>query len=129
MISLADTIAGDLADPVGRDLQERLLQAMFLMERFRGVDAGWREVVAEIAEADISEQAIARLTEALEKFIREYPKHSDAGSAVWALGKLHSPAHIALFAQVADPKFGYDDWARKQALCALENHGYERKTG
>ncbi len=50
-------------NPVGRSLQERLLEAMFMMERSRGVDAGWRDVgdcqvlqlfCTEWTEADIS---------------------------------------------------------------------------
>lgn len=37
MIPLAAKIADELATPKGRNLQERLLQAMFMMERYRGV--------------------------------------------------------------------------------------------
>ena len=58
MIALADIIADELAKPDGHILQERLLQAMFMFERFRGIDAGWRDMVSEVAEADVSPDAI-----------------------------------------------------------------------
>lgn len=82
MHALGDTIAQELASPVGRNLQERLLEALFLMERFRGVDAGWRDL-PQVGDADVSADAIARLAQALRIFIQSYRDHPDVGSAIW----------------------------------------------
>jgi hypothetical protein len=120
MIPLGDTIANELAAPPGRDLQERLLQAMFMMERYRGIDAGWREVVAEVADADVRAAAINRLAEALRVFIRSHQQHPDIGSAIFALGALRAGEDAALFSAVLGADSGYGPHARAQAQCALE---------
>jgi len=100
MIALGDVIANELRAPQGKNLQERLLQAMFMMERYRGIDAGWREVVAEVGEADIGTSAIERLAEALRLFARSYKEHPDVGSAIWALGALRADEDAVLFEAV-----------------------------
>jgi hypothetical protein len=120
MIALADIIASELATPRGRSLQERLLQAMFMMERFRGVDAGCGDTIADVAAADISGAAVGRLAEALRIFIRSNKDHPDVGSAIWALGALRADEDADLFSAVLDEKSAYDSFARDQAACALE---------
>ena len=120
MTALGDIIADELAAPQGRGLQERLLQAMFMMERYRGIDAGWREVVSEVRGADISTEAVNRLAEALRGFIRYHKHHPDVGSAIWALGALRADEDADLFAAVLTAESGYDTHAREQAQCAIE---------
>jgi len=120
MITLADIIANALAKPDGHILQERLLQAMFLFERFRGIDAGWRDVVAEVAEADISADAISRLAQALRKFIVLHKHHPDVGSAICALGKLRADEDATIFEAVLKDGSEYDKFARQQAQCILD---------
>jgi hypothetical protein len=120
MIALGDIIAEDLGAPQGRNLQKRLLQAMFMMERYRGIDAGWRDVVAEVGDADISTGAINRLAEALRAFIRSHKEHPDVGSAIWALGALRADEDAVLFSAVLSPESGYGSHGREQAQCALE---------
>ena len=120
MIALADIIADELTNPVGRNLRERLLQAMFMMERFRGKDAGWRDVVSEVADADIGADAIARLAQALRRFIVSHKDHPDVGTAIWALGALYADEDAALFDLVLADGSGYGTFAREQAQCILE---------
>jgi hypothetical protein len=121
MTDLAGTIAQDLASPEKKDLQERLLQAMFLMERYRGVDGGGRVAVSDVADADVSDSAIGRLAEALRRFVRTQPAHPDVGSAIWALGKLRAAQDAPIFDEVIVAGSGYSQCARDQAKCALED--------
>ena len=121
MIDLADIIARELAAPDGRDLQERLLQAMFMMERFRGIDAGWRDIVSDVAEADVGAAAIERLARALRQFIQAHHAHPDVGSAIWALGKLRVSVDAELYEVVLSVESPYSQAARDQAACALED--------
>ena len=90
MRALASIIAQELESPIGRSLQERLLEAMFLMERSRGVDAGWRDVVPQVGDADVGTDSIAHLARALRTFVESHPQHPDVGSAIWALGALRA---------------------------------------
>jgi len=121
MIALADIIAEELARPVGRPLQERLLQSMFMIELHRGINDGWREVVREVSDADVVEQAIGRLAEALRFFIRSHKDHPDVGSAIWALGKLRAPQDAVIYEAVLASGSGYSTFSREQATCALED--------
>jgi hypothetical protein len=120
MIALAEIISGELATPNGRNLQERLLQSMFMMERHRGIDAGWREVVAEVRDADVGAPAIGRLAESLRVFICSHKDHPNVASAIWALGALRADEDADLFAAILGENSGYDNFARDQAACALE---------
>jgi hypothetical protein len=120
MQTLAHIIAQDLASPGGRSLQERLLEAMFLMERSRGVDAGWRDVVPHIGDADVGADSIAHLARALRIFVESYPQHPDVGSAIWALGALRAEEDAQLFEAVLRDGSEYGSHAREQAQCALE---------
>ena len=126
MIDLAATVIRDLEAPERKDLQERMLEAMLMMERHRGVPVDV-EIAPDVADADVSSPIIHRLADALEKFIRTFPRHRDVGSAIWALGRLRDPRHADLFLAVTDPSSAYNEWARDQALCALEDQGYEKK--
>jgi hypothetical protein len=119
MIALADIIAHELANPVGRSLSERLLQAMFMMERFRGKDAGWRDLVSEVADADIGADAIAHLAQALRRFIVAHRNHPDVGTAIWALGALYADEDAQLFDSVLADGSGYSTFAREQAKFIL----------
>jgi hypothetical protein len=65
MRASADIIALEFATPVGRCLQERSLKAMFLMGKFREVDAGWRNVAPHPCDPDVGADAIGRLAGAL----------------------------------------------------------------
>ena len=121
MIALADIISTELGEPAGRDLQERLLQAMFMIERYRGIDAGWRDTVAQVADADVSEEAITRLADSLRVFIRLQKQHPDVGSAIWALGKLRAPEDRAIYEDVLAEGSGYSTFARNQSMVALED--------
>lgn len=125
MSNLAEQIAKDLSLPKGKDLQKCILEAMFLFERFAGIDAGDSMICPSAQDADISEQSILRLSESMRGFIRENPGHSDVGSAIWSLGKLREEEDVALFRDILDPDKGYDSWSRDQARCALQNLGYE----
>jgi hypothetical protein len=120
MIPLADTIVGELATPDGRNLQDKFLQAMFMIERYRGIDAGWKDIVKEVADSDVSDAAIARLATALRKFIPTHKDHPDVGSAIWALGKLRAPEDMPLYDRILAPESGYSSVARDQATCARE---------
>jgi hypothetical protein len=120
MIALADIIADELAKPDGHILQERMLQAMFMFERFRGIDAGWRDIVAKVAEADVSADAIGRLAQALRTFIVLHKHHPDVGSAIFALGKLYADEDAAIFEAVLKDGSEYDTFAREQAQCILD---------
>src|ERR1043165_3035391 len=115
MIALGDIIAEELATPEGRDLKERLLQAMFMMERYRGIDDGWRDVVAEVRDADIRPRAIDKLAETLRRFVLSHKEHPDVGSAIWALGVLRDDDDADLFDAVLRPDSGYGSHAREQA--------------
>ncbi len=121
---LAEIIALELRSPIGQNLQERVLQSMFLMERFRGVDAGWRQHT-DVREADISHTSIYLLAHALADFIRRHPSHPDVSSAIWALGKLRDTQFRPLFDSVVAPNSIYDGTARRQALVAIEDQIYE----
>jgi hypothetical protein len=118
MIDLGAIIIRELDSPQGRDLQERMLEAMLMMERHRGIPVDVT-VSPNVGDADVGELVIKSLADALEKFIRAFPGHRDVGSAVWALGKLREERYSALFATIAEENSGYCDWARDQALCAL----------
>ena len=120
MIDLGAMIVRELADPRGKDLQARMLEAMLMMERYRGVSVDVA-ISPNVGDADVSEPVVRRLADALERFIREYPQHDDAGSAVWALGKLRDERYAQLFRSIADLNSDYSDWARDQASCALED--------
>jgi hypothetical protein len=120
MRALADIIARELANPTGHSLQERLLEAMFMMERFRGIDAGWDEVVPQIGDADVGADAIARLAQALRTFVESHPEHPDVGSAIFALAALRADEDAELFETVLRDGSEYDSHAREQAQCALE---------
>ena len=120
MRPLADIIAQELASPVGRSLQERLLEAMFMMERFRGIDAGWDEVVPQIGDADVGADAIGRLAQSLRTFVESHPQHPDVGSAIFALAALRADDDAQLFEAVLRDDSGYGSHAREQAHCALE---------
>ncbi len=119
MIALADIIADELAKPDGHILQDRLLQAMFMFERFRGINAGWRDIVSEVAEADVSPDAISRLAQALRTFILTHKHHPDIGSAIFALGKLRADEDAALFEAVLKDSSEYGTFAREQAQFIL----------
>jgi hypothetical protein len=119
MCALGEMIVQELANPTGRNLQERLLEAMFMMERFRGVDAGWRDVVPHVGDADIGDESIRRLGQALRTFIESHRDHPDVGSAVCALGALRADEDARLFEAVLRDGSEYDSFAREQAQCAL----------
>jgi len=121
MIPLAKIIAGELVEPEGRDIQDRLLQAMFMMERYRGVDTGWRDTVTQVADVDISEQAISHLADSLRVFIRTQKNHPDVATAVWALGKLRAPDDRVIHEVVLAEGSGYSKFAREQSTIALED--------
>ncbi len=95
-------------------------QAMFMMERSRGVDAGWRDVVPQIGDADVGEDSIAHLARALRIFVESHPQHPDVGSAIWALGALRADGDAEIFEAVLRDGSGYGSHAREQAQCALE---------
>ena len=120
MRALASIIAQELESPIGRSLQERLLEAMFLMERFRGIDAGWRDVVPQINDADVGTDSIAHLARALRTFVESHPQHPDVGSAIWALGALRADEDARLFEAVLREDSRYGSHAREQAQRALE---------
>jgi hypothetical protein len=120
MRTLAEIIAQELATPLGRNLQERFLEAMFLMERSRGVDAGWSDVVPHIGDADVGVDSISHLAKALRTFIQSHPEHPNVGSAIWALGALRADDDAGLFKAVLRTDSGYGPHAREQAQCALE---------
>jgi hypothetical protein len=120
MRALVEIIAQELAAPAGRNLQERLLEAMFLMERSRGLDAGWSDVVPHIGDADVDEDSISNLAKALRTFIQCYPEHPHVGTAIWALGALRADEDAGLFEAVLRTDSGYGPHARDQAQCALE---------
>lgn len=120
MRALSDIIAQELANPVGRSLQERLLEALFMMECSRGVDAGWRDVVPQIGDADVGSHSIAHLARALRTFVESHPQHPDVGSAIWALGALRADEDAEIFETVLRDGSGYGSHAREQAQCALE---------
>jgi hypothetical protein len=120
MRALGNIIAQELASPVGRSLQERLLEAMFLMERSRGIDAGWRDVVPQIGDADVGADVITHLARAVRTFVESHPQHPDVGSAIWALGALRADEDAKLFEAVLRDNSGYGSHAREQAQCALE---------
>ena len=120
MFALADIVADEPAAPPGRNLQERLLHAMFMMERHRGIDAGWRDLVADVADADLGSVPIGRLAAALRVFIRSHMDHPQVGAAVVALAALRVDRDADLFATVVGENSGYDSYARHQAACALE---------
>ena len=120
MRALGDIIAQELANPLGRSLQERLLEAMFMMERSRGVDAGWRDVVPQIGDADVGPDSIAQLALALRTFVESHPQHPDVGSAIWALAALRADEDAEIFEAVVRDGSGYGSHAREQAQCALE---------
>ena len=120
MRALSDIIAQELVNPVGRSLQDRLLEAMFMMERSRGIDAGWHEVVPQIGDADVGADAIAHLARALRIFVVSHPQHPDVGSAIWALSALRADEDAEIFEAVLRDGSGYGSHAREQAQCALE---------
>ena len=120
MCALSDIIAQELANPVGRSLQDRLLEAMFMMERSRGVDAGWRDAVPQIGDADVCADSIAYLARALRTFVESHRQHPDVGSAIWALGALRADEDAEIFEAVLRDRSGYGSHAREQAQCALE---------
>lgn len=120
MHALVTIIAQELANPVGRSLQEHLLEAVFLMERSRGIDAGWRDVVPQIGDADVGADSISQLAQALRTFVESHPDHADVGSAIWALGALRADEDAQLFEAVLRDGSAYGSHARAQAQCALE---------
>jgi hypothetical protein len=119
MTNLGDAIIRDLQATSPNDLRERLLEAMFMMERYRGAVCTGIDCVPHVIDADVGEAAIERLSEALESFIRTHPNHIDVGSAVWALGSRRDPKYVALFQTITEPTNGYTEWAREQASAAL----------
>lgn len=120
MCAFGDIIAQELANSVGRSLQERLLEAMFMMERSRGVDAGWRDVVPQIADADVDADSIAHLARTLRTFVASHPQHPDVGSTIWALDALRADEDAETFEAVLRNGSLYGSHAREQAQCALE---------
>lgn len=123
MQNLAEIICTELHTPEGRNLQERCLESMILMERFRGrTDAV--EICSSTADADVRPEIIARLADTLASFVRSYPEHPDIGSAVWALGKLCDLRFAALFENVLLPSGAYSEFARDQAAIALDDLTY-----
>ena len=124
MKNIIEIICHDFASPDGRNLQERCLESMVLIERFRGggtVD----QIVPDTADADISPDAITHLAEALATFIATFPHHPDVGSATWALGKLREPRFIPLFERVISTDSAYNEFARHQAIVSLEDLNHE----
>src|SRR3954465_1886148 len=107
MIDLATAVIRDLEAPEGKDLQERMLEAMLMVERYRGVSVDV-EIAPDVADADVSRPIIDRLAGALEKFILAFPRHRDAGPAIWALGKLRDPRHADLFLAVTESSSAYN---------------------
>jgi hypothetical protein len=97
-----------------------MVEAMFMMERFRGINAGWRDLAPRVGEADVDANSIAHLAQALRKFIQSHAGHPDVGSALWALGALCADEDAALFEAVLRDDSKYDSFARDQAQCALE---------
>ena len=124
MKNIIEIICHDFASPDGRNLQERCLESMVLMERFRGVGTV-DEIVPDTADADISPDSITRLAETLAAFIATFPQHPDVGSATWALGKLREPRFIPLFERIIATDSAYNEFARRQATVSLEDINYE----
>jgi hypothetical protein len=120
MLALGDIIVQELGNPTGRSVRERLLEAMFMMERFRCVDAGWRDVVPHVGEADVGADSIRRLANALRTFIVFHRDHPDIGSAIWALAALRADEDATLFEAVLRDESEYGSFAREQAQRALE---------
>ena len=122
--NIIEHICHDLASPVGRNLQERCLESMVLMERFRGIGT-IDDIVPATADADISPTEISRLADCLSDFIVSHPHHPDVGSATWALGKLRDPKFVPVFERVLATNSGYSDHTRHQAVVSLQDIGHD----
>jgi hypothetical protein len=68
------------------DLQETLLRAMLLFEKFYH-SGDWHGIESEVEDAVVSEESINELREAVMAFAQANREHKDAGSALHALGK------------------------------------------
>jgi hypothetical protein len=62
MKNFVEVIANELRDPEGRDLQERCLESMVLMERYRKMSTV-TEIVPNTIDADISFESISSLAD------------------------------------------------------------------
>jgi hypothetical protein len=85
-------ICAELESPPSRSLQELLLEAMLIMEHHRGIHD--TSLGYSFDPADLAPEAVALLAESLARFIERFATHPDAGSAVWALGKLHDAKYV-----------------------------------
>src|SRR5579883_2066740 len=126
MKNLAEVIAKEFRNPEGRNLQERCLESMVLMERYRRMPTV-TEIVPNTIDADISSESISSLADALAEFIKAFTEHPDVGSAIWALGKFGAPRFATLFEAVLATDSRYNEFAQHQATISLENLGFGPK--
>ena len=120
MRNLVEIICAEFQTPEGRNLQERCLESMILIERSRGRSDAV-EIAPNTADADIRPEVITRLADTLASFVRAFPQHPDVGSAVWALGKLCDARLTSLFEHVLSPSSNYSESTHSQARVALED--------
>jgi hypothetical protein len=78
------------------DMQETLLEARLLVEKFRGVD-GWHGISSRVEDAEITPESIRELRKTLIEFAQQHRGHPDVGSALWALSGFYDVALTEFF--------------------------------
>jgi hypothetical protein len=131
MANLISEIISILESNNSAHVQEALLQASFIFEKFRGVGAnltperqmeslGW---TFEIIHEDFSESNVADLKWALIAYIERIPKSDYAGSALFALACLMDVSTKAVFINALKNYLNGDAASLYQAMIGLDNIG------
>ncbi len=94
--TLAETIITALRSSLDEGLQERILEAALLIEKFRGLK-GCAGISAAVDAASVSETEIAEMKSALMHFASFRRGDSNAASVLWALGKFQDKSLTGFF--------------------------------
>jgi len=81
---------------------------------------GWTDKVTRI---DFSDHDIALLKDDLVQFIQNNPAHSNAGTAIWALGKLFDATLKPTLIAILQQQITHDAATMYQTMIALDNLG------
>src|SRR5579883_2447070 len=117
-MSLVNSIITTLVNKDKENLEEAILNAFFLFEKFRGVKAcGWTQ---EVIDVDISIEKVKRLQDALMNFIKEELDNPIISSAIAALGNLNDKKLKTVLIEIMENVIDINPDALYQAMIALD---------
>ena len=111
---------GDLLLDVAFAFEKHIGLGQNYTRQGQAANLGWTE---NVIRTDFSDNDIALLKDDLVQFIQNNPAHSNAGTAIWALGKLYDATLKPTLVAILQQQVTHDDTHIFQTLIALDNLG------